>query len=127
MREQQVEGDVGCTQQHILVRHILREERAEISEAEANKPCVLSNKVTRTLRRDFTFVESMEVILNFALALEKEYSEKFFATRIVDSVKNMIGSDFLKNEHRVLLLINAGDLDDVEAQERPCSGRKREQ
>lgn len=37
----------------------------------------------------------MRTVLNFAIALEKRYNEKFVVTRIVDIVKDLMGSIFL--------------------------------
>lgn len=45
------------------------------------------------MRRVFTFLNLMKIILNFAVTFEDEYNERFIATRIVDTVKDMIGSD----------------------------------
>lgn len=41
------------------------------------------------------FLDPMETILNLAIAFEKGYKEEFVATRIVQIVKDMIGSGFL--------------------------------
>lgn len=54
------------------------------------------NKVTGILRCDSTFVNLMKTVMNFAVTFEKCYGEKFVATSTLDTVKDMIGSHFLK-------------------------------
>lgn len=39
------------------------------------------------MRNDFGFAHLMKKILNFSIALEKEYNKKFVATLILDIVK----------------------------------------
>lgn len=51
--------------------------------------------VTGILRRRFNVVELMKKILNFALALEKKYKERFVAIHIIHIVNYMIGCDFV--------------------------------
>lgn len=41
------------------------------------------------------FVDLLKEILNFAIALEKKYNEKFVANLITDFVKHIMGSGFL--------------------------------
>lgn len=51
--------------------------------------------VTRTVCCDATFVHPRKTRLNFSVAFEKDYKEKFSATIIVDIMEDMISSDFL--------------------------------
>lgn len=50
--------------------------------------------MTEILSRDSRFVVLMKIILNFVIALEKEYNEKFALTRIADIVKDRMINDF---------------------------------
>lgn len=60
------EGDLGRTQQHILVRLILQKCRLTVIKAEGTNLSKLSNKVPGILCRDFTFMDLMKAILDFA-------------------------------------------------------------
>lgn len=51
--------------------------------------------MTGILHSDSTSMNLMKNTPNLAIAFEKERSEKFVATRIVDIVENMMGSGFL--------------------------------
>lgn len=62
-------------------------------EARVSRP---ANGVTRILRFDSTFVYLIKTILNFPIALEKNSNEKFVATRIMYSLKDMMCSNFLR-------------------------------
>lgn len=44
----------------------------KISEHEAIKLSKFASKATRIVRRDYTFVDILKKILNFAIAFEKE-------------------------------------------------------
>lgn len=57
----------------------------------------IANKETGNVRRYCTFVERMNTILNFSTTLGKEYNEKFVATRILHTVKDMMGSKGAEN------------------------------
>lgn len=51
--------------------------------------------MTRIVRHDSTFVVLIETILNSSIASGKEYKQKLVPTRIVDIVKEMMGSECL--------------------------------
>lgn len=81
-----VEGDVGWIHQQKLARLIFREDRVQICEDERISPGKLANNVTKIVHLDSTFVNVRKIILKFAIALEKDYSEKIVASCIVDIV-----------------------------------------
>lgn len=87
--------DIAWLQQHILVCHIVREDRVAISETEGINLSRIANKTTGIVRRDFLFLDLMKMFLNLSIALEKEYHDKFIGTCIVDIVENMTGTAFL--------------------------------
>lgn len=86
MQQIHEENTVGCIQQQILVSLIIREDKVANSDAERIKLCKLSDIVIGTMRCGSTFVDLMKKILNFDIALKKEYNENFVATGIVDIV-----------------------------------------
>lgn len=86
-------GDVGCIQQPIVTCPIVREEKMGLSEVEAIKLSKPANNVTGVVRRDSTFVDLMESILNLFIESDNEYEDKFLATSIVIIVKDKMGSD----------------------------------
>lgn len=90
-----VDRFVGCIQQEILVRVIKREYGMAITKAEWMKLRKTANKVTGSMCLDSTFVELMKISLKFVIAIEKEYNERFVATRISDIVKDMMSSGVL--------------------------------
>lgn len=55
----------------------------------------VANKVTCIVRRDWTFVDLIERVLNYAVEFEVEYNGKLMAIQILDFVKDMMCSDFL--------------------------------
>lgn len=65
-----------------------------ITEDEGIKLSKLASKMTRIMRRDSMLLDLMKKNLNFAIAFRKTYSEKLVASRIVDIVKDVIGSNF---------------------------------
>lgn len=95
MRQLHVEGDLRWSQRHIEVRLIVREDMVAISEAEGIKLNKLPKIVTAILRRDCTFMDLIKKTLNFSIASEKEYNEKFTATCTMHIMKDKIGSEFL--------------------------------
>lgn len=60
-----LESDVNWIQQHILVRLIVREDKAVIGEAKRVRLSKLANKVNGAVCHDSTFVEIMKTTLNF--------------------------------------------------------------
>lgn len=90
-----VKGDVRSIDQHSMVFLIVREDAKEFGEARRFKPSKPANEVTRIMCHDAKFLTLMEAMLNFTIAFEKEYSERLVATRNLDIVKSMTGSDFL--------------------------------
>lgn len=90
-----MKGDVGWTPQHILVRLIIRGDRVAMREAEKIKLSKFTNKVTGIVRHIYTFQNIIKTILNFAIACEKEYKEKFVAARSVNIVEETMATDFL--------------------------------
>lgn len=95
MQKLQVEGNVGWIQQHILVRLVAREERVAISEAGGINLRKLSRKVTGIVCLYSTFGDLMMTVLNFSIAFQKKDNQKLVLIRIVDIVKDMMGSHFL--------------------------------
>lgn len=51
--------------------------------------------VTGMVCSDFSFFYFMRKIMNLSIEFKKEHNEKLGATRIVDILKDMSGSDFL--------------------------------
>lgn len=51
--------------------------------------------MSSVVNHESTFLNLVKTVLNFAIAFEKEYDEKFVATGVVDIAKDMIGSDIL--------------------------------
>lgn len=94
MQQLLVNGDVGYIQQHILFHQIVQEERVEISSAAWIKLSKLAEKVVETVRCDSMFVNLMKTFLNFCQRVRMQYNEKFVATHIVSTVKDIIGSSF---------------------------------
>lgn len=78
-----------------MIRLIVRNDKVAISEAEKIEASKHVYKVTGIVRRASTFVDSMNTTMNFAFTFEKEYSKKFFATCVVDIVKERISFAFL--------------------------------
>lgn len=66
-----------------------------ICKAEGVRLSKLANKVYGIRRRVYVFVDIMNKILNFSIALKKNYNQRLFVTRVVDIVKDMMGSDSL--------------------------------
>lgn len=66
-----------------------------ISKIKGVKVSKLANKVNRIEGLDSIFVGLMITFFNFAIAEEKKYDEKIFATGTVSIVKQMMGSQFL--------------------------------
>lgn len=95
MGQMQVQEEVDWIQQHVLVFPIYREENMAISKAEESRLRRLANALTGILRFEITFLNLVKTVLNFTLAFEKEYDEKFIITRIADILKVMIGSGTL--------------------------------
>lgn len=62
-------------------------------EIELSKFC---KSMACLLQRDSTFLSLMKTTLNFAIAFEEQYMEKFIATRTVAILKDMTDSDFLR-------------------------------
>lgn len=91
----QFNEELGSIQKHIQVHSIMQKFKVAISEAKRTMMSKLVNDLNETVRCGSTFVKLMEKILNFCILFEKEYSEKFTTTRIVDIAKNKMGSDFL--------------------------------
>lgn len=56
----------------------------------------LANKVRGTGRGDSVFVILIKSILNLTVAFQKWYNDKFVAARVMEIVKDKMGSDFLK-------------------------------
>lgn len=79
----------------MLVCVIVQNDTVTISESEATKLSNLVSKVTGTVCPTSNFVDLTKTSLNFAIAFEKDYHEKFVTTRIVGIVKDMVYSDFL--------------------------------
>lgn len=77
-----MKGDFGWLQQHIVVRPIVREDRAAMSKAERIKLNKLVVKATSFLRRNSRFVHLMKTIKSFAITFEMEYNEKSSATLV---------------------------------------------
>lgn len=53
-----------------------------ISAKEKIKLRKFCSKLVVIVRTDFTFVEFLKSVLNFSIAFEKEYSERYVAARI---------------------------------------------
>lgn len=67
----------------------------EVIVAKCMKLSKLANQVTSVVHRHSIFVGPMKTTLKFAIAFEKEYYEKFVATRIQDTMKVVLGSEVL--------------------------------
>lgn len=94
IQQLQVEDDIGWVQQHNSVHLIDHEYKVAVSGAAEIELRKHANKVTGIMHRDFTFEDLMRPILNFSMSFEKAYNEKFVVARIVDTLKDMIDSDF---------------------------------
>lgn len=88
-------GDIHFIQQQTLVRLIDREDIVAIGEDKEFKLTKLANEMTGIARCHCMVVDTMNKILNVAVAFQKEYNEKLVATGIFEIVKHMIGSHFL--------------------------------
>lgn len=90
-----MESDIRWLQDLSLVCLIVCEDRLAISKANGIGLIKSSNKFTGFSRRDCTLSDLLKMILNLAIALEKNYSKTFVATVIVDIVKDMISYEFV--------------------------------
>lgn len=66
-----------------------------LSNSDGINLSMLAYKVTGILRPDSTFVDLIKMIVILAIALEKEYNERFLATLTVNIAKSVIGSALL--------------------------------
>lgn len=85
-----VVNDQECVQQHTQVRLSITECKVVTSKTEGIKMHEAWEQNDRDCARDFTFVDLMKRDFYLAIALESNYKEKFVATAIVASFKNMI-------------------------------------
>lgn len=72
MRQLWVEADVGCIQQRILARLIVRGDHMEISVAQRIRLSKHANKVTDTVCPDSNFLNLMRTVLISATMFEKD-------------------------------------------------------
>lgn len=95
MQKLYVEGHVGCNQQQIFVRLMVREHTKVARKSKRIRLSKPTNGVNRAVPLDYTFVDLLKNILNFSFAFPKEYNEKLIVTATVDIAKNMMGSKSL--------------------------------
>lgn len=96
MRQRGVAGNVGWTQQRILVSFIVWKDRLAVSENGGMKLSELASQATRMVWRYLTFKDLAKTVLNFPIASRKEYNKKFVPISAVDIVKDLKGPDLLK-------------------------------
>lgn len=90
-----VEGDIARVQQRILARFIILEDWVVITEGKGIELRQLANAVTGIVRSDSTFMDLIKTIFNVSILFQKDYHEKLVATRTLDILTDMMGSDFL--------------------------------
>lgn len=121
-------------QHKILFNLIVLEGKVAISDAKRIWLKSFANNVTENINHSSTFSDVLEKILDFIITSEKRCDEKFVPTQIVNSLKNVIGSNFMtkmsaKYHYRdirvVRVLLNNGFLALVESLKDSYSGSKR--
>lgn len=79
----------------LLLRCVTQHEGRPNAETEALRLSNCSNKVTRIVRRDSSFVVVVDFFMNFSASFENERCKFFLAARMVDIVVKIVLTDFL--------------------------------
>lgn len=87
------------------MRYTFRVNGKPISSDQAIKLSKIDNILMRTVRREVTFTWTLQGLLRFAWAIEKEYAVRFVNVRIIDMLEEMKVLKFLAGSSRVTYIL----------------------